>query len=186
MVYHFPSSRELASRVLSGGSIEPPAGWYFEGIISICGSHPPFNGPLAVERDTTPVPDFVVMGDYSVEKTHFFLPAMDVNLTLTPNLLEVVKNASEVVKGNCELFVVMSIRPKKQFEIAPFASLDLTKENVIVTEFWSVFIDTENASLRESYFPALRISDSLKELSRQNEELKAGGHELMVRYYRLD
>lgn len=184
MVYHFPSAREVCYNTVAGNTILPPEGWYFEGIVSISGANPPFNGPLEVTRRQLLENDLVLFGNYSLARTHFSVPVLSLHLGLQPDLLDVCLDPAEISAALPETFIVMSIRPNTKFKVAPLSSLSATDQDVIVTEYWSVAMGTSNPTLRETYFPAIRIADSLKQLFEQNESLKETGHELMVRYYK--
>lgn len=184
MVNHFCSYSDVAYNVSTGDKIYPPKGWYFEQIMSVQGNEAPYNGPQQIEIygqfERAPLPR-------TAGEQTFFVNSLGMDFHFTHEQIEVLPMLARTqMLGFQDAFMTVRVRPSTTFISKRFDDLDREDRRQIITEFWSVEIGTEKPSSWERYFPALNFADSIKQLAEQNEELKANGHELLVRYYRVE
>lgn len=180
MVEHFTAFRDIPFDAFTGEVLYPPVGWYFEEIVSVEGNNSPYSHPQAVENWTTGLNGLTrVVGERMLN-----VPGLSVNLHFRHDQISVQPGISETtLNGFQKVFIVVRVRPTSSFVSKRFDDFDQENLNLIVTQFWSVKAGTNSPSMREEYFPAINVSDSMHGLHKQNKALKEIGHELIVRYY---
>lgn len=183
MIHHFTPYRDIAFDVFIGDKLYPPAGWYFERVISVEGEQPPYNYPQEIGNyghyEQCQLPR--VVGEQSL-----YVNTLGMDIHFLHEQISVMSMVSKTHQlGFQKAFVAARVRPLARSIVSRFDAFDQDNLNQVVTEFWSVKIGTNSPSMREYYFPALNTADSMVEFDKQNKELKAIGHELLVRYYQL-
>lgn len=180
MAEHFPPFRDISFDVFAGDVLYPPNGWYFEHIVSVEGNDPPYSHPQVLESWTTSLPGLTGVGG----EVTLNVRSLAVNLHFCHDQISVNPVISETpLNGFQKVFIVVRVRPTSRFVTTRFDDFDQENRNLIVTRFWSVKAGTSTPSMREEYFPAINVSDTMHGLHKQNKALKEIGHELMVRYY---